>query len=268
MRPWGGSPSIRCRLLALVVLTAGCVRSSFNLATQQEEYTLTSTDKEVEMGRKVAHRVVEELPPTADEPLQERVRAIGQRIVAVCDRQELVYHFTVVEGKDVNAFSLPGGYVFLNEGLVKKTANDDELAGVIAHETAHIAACHAIKQYEGSLGMQIIQLATLAARSSAVTQGASIAMQAAQLAHARDDELEADRLGLKYMKAAGFNPNAMLTFLEKIHAIDQKRVTYLPRGVVRPQYGVTHPFVPERIRAVKEALFGVADYIDYLNTPN
>ena len=253
--------------LLILVLLAGCVRSSFNLATQQEEYTMTSTEKEVDMGRKVARRVLDELPPTLDEPLQERVRAIGQRIVAVCDRQELVYHFTVLQDQEVNAFSLPGGYVFLNEGLIKKAANDDELAGVIAHEVAHIAARHAMKRYESSLGMQIVQLASLAARQGAATQGLSVAMQAAQLAYARGDELEADRLGVKYLKAAGFDPHAMLMFLEKIRALNQRKLTYLPRGVVRPQYGLTHPFVPERIRAVKEALFGVADYIDYLNTP-
>ena len=194
--------------------------------------------------------------------------AIGRRLVAVCDRQELVYTFGVVDDQDVNAFSLPGGYVFINRGLIEKTASDDELAGVIAHEVAHIAARHAIKRYESSLGLQLVQLATLAARQGAVAQGVGVATRTAQLAYARQDELEADRLGVKYMKAAGFDPAAMLTFLEKIHALHQEKTSYLPHGVVRPQYGLTHPFVPERLRVVKEALFGVADYIDYLNSPN
>ena len=132
---------------------------------------------------------------------------------------------------------------------------------------AHIAARHAIKRYESSLGLQLVQLATLAARQGTAARGMNVAMRAAQLAYARQDELEADRLGVKYMKAAGFDPRAMLTFLEKIHELHQEKTAYLPRGVVRPQYGLTHPFVPERVRAVKEALFGVADYIDYLNSP-
>ena len=258
----------RCGLVLLLIGMGGCARSQFNLATQQEEYTVTSTDREVAMGRTLAHRVQEELTLVPDESLRERVSTIGRRIVAVCDRQELVYSFAVVEDKDVNAFSLPGGYVFLNRGLIDKTASDDELAGVIAHEVAHIAARHAIKRYESSLGMQLVQLATLAARSGSAARGMGVAMRAAQLAYARQDELEADRLGVKYMKAAGLNPQAMLTFLEKIRELHQEKTAYLPRGVVRPQYGFTHPFVPERIRAVKEALFGVADYIDYLNSPN
>lgn len=248
-------------------LLVGCVRTDFNLATQRQEYSITSTEKEVEVGRKIARRVEEELSLVADEALQQRLRMIGERLVAVCDRKELVYTFRAVHDEDVNAFSLPGGYVFVNDGLIKRTASDDELAGVIAHEIAHITARHAVKRYESSLGLQIAQLATLATRQGAAARGLSIAAQAAALSYARQDELEADRLGAKYMKAAGYDPKALLTFLEKLHTLDQATTHYLPRGVVRPQYAQTHPYVPERIRAVKEALYGVADYIDYLNTP-
>lgn len=253
------------RALLLLLMISGCVSSSLNLATQRQEYTLTSTDREVEQGRKLALRVKKELSLVEDESVQQRIRAIGERLAAVCDRREIIYQFAVVQDKDVNAFSLPGGYVFINDGLIKKTKNDDELAAVIAHEIAHIAARHAVKRLESGLGLQLAQLATLATRQSALIQGSSLGIQAATLAYARDDELEADRLGAKYMKAAGFDPKAMLTFLETLHGEEDKESRYLPRGVARPQYALTHPYVPERVRAVKEALFGVADYIDYLN---
>ena len=253
-------------VLRVIVLlsVAGCA-SAFNLATQREEYTITSTAKEVETGRKLARRVERELTLVADEPLQQRVRAIGQRIAAVCDRRELEYRFAVVADDEVNAFSLPGGYVFVNEGLVTHTANDDELAGVIAHEVGHIAARHAVKRYESNLGLQLAQIATAAAHQGAAARGVSIAAQAAQLAYAREDELAADRLGVKYLTAAGFDPKGMLTFLKTLHQIDLSKPQALPRGLI-PQYARTHPYVPDRIRAVKEALFGVADYVDYLNT--
>ena len=250
-----------------VLLLAGCVGSNFNLATQREERTITSTDKEVEAGRKLARSVEREMTVAPDEPLQSRVRAIGARLVAVCDRRDLVYSFTVLEDKDINAFSLPGGYVFVNDGLVKAAKNDDELAGVLAHEVAHVAARHAVKRFEGRLGAQLLQLATLAAGQGAAARGAGVALQAASLAYARQDELEADRLAVKYLKAAGFNPEGMLTFLRTLEASQRSRTHYLPRGVVRPYYAQTHPFVPERALAVKEALYGVADYIDYLNSP-
>ena len=242
--------------------------SEFNLASRRQEYTFTSTEREVEIGRKIARRVQEELPLLADETVQQRVRGIGERIAAVCDRRELVYSFAVVEGKEVNAFSLPGGYVFVNEELVKAAATDDELAGVIAHEVAHITARHAVKRYEAGLGAQLLQLAALTARQGEAAGGLGIAAQATQLAYARQDELEADQLAVKYMKAAGYDPEAVIAFLEKLGELPDDPPTYMPRGIVRPRYAFTHPYVPERLRAVKEALFGVADYVDYLNTPD
>lgn len=259
--------ALRHGAVILSFLLGGCVRSNFNLATKEEEYTITSTEKEVELGRKLARHVEQELSVAADESLQQKVRSIGERIVAACDRQELVYSFAAVEDQEVNAFSLPGGYVYVNDGLIKKTSSDDELAGVIAHEVAHIAARHAVKRYESSLGLQLAQLATLAARQGDALRGVGIALRATQLSYARQDELEADRLGVKYMKGAGFNPRAILTFLQKLQELDRKKIHYLPRGVVRPRYALTHPYVPDRLRAIKEELFGVADYIDYLNTP-
>lgn len=243
------------------------MRSHYNLATQTQDYTITSTDKEVETGRKIARRVERELTVTADEAMQERVRSIGQRIAAVCDRKELVYHFTVVTDEDVNAFSLPGGWVYLHDGLVKEASGDDELAGVIAHEVAHITARHSVKRFEGGLGLQLAQLATIATGQAAAMQGVGMVARTAQLSYARQDEIEADRLAVRYMKAAGFNPQGMLAFLDKLHDLHRDRTGYMPRGVVRPHYALTHPFVPERRRAVKEEIYGVADYIDYLNSP-
>ena len=252
------------------LLLAGCVSSSFNLATHQLDYTITSTAKEVELGRAIAQKVEARFPVLADETVQNRVRAIGGRIAAVCERQEVVYHFAVLDDETVNAFSLPGGYVYVHRGLIEQTGSDDELAGVIAHEVAHIAARHAVKRLEGHLGAQLASLAALVTRQGEASQGVNVALQAAQLAYARQDELKADRLAVRYLQVAGFDPTAMLTFLETLHRLppEGKTPRYLPRGVVRPQYALTHPFVPERLRAVKEALFGVADYVDYLNTPD
>ena len=157
-------PRPRFVAIPLLLCASGCVRSDFNLATQRQEYSLTSTDKEVETGRRLARRVEREMTLAADEAAQQRVKDIGARIAEVCDRRELVYTFAVVDDDDVNAFSLPGGYVFLNSGLVKETATDNELAGVIAHEVAHVAARHAVKRFESGLGLQLATLATLAAR--------------------------------------------------------------------------------------------------------
>ena len=265
-----GAPMMRrCSRLGVIPLLAslaGCISSSFNLATQKQDYTITSVTREVELGRKLARKVERQLSLVADESLQQRVKSLGARIVAVCDRKELAYTFAVIDDEDVNAFSLPGGYIYVNTGLVEDVAGDDELAGVLAHEVAHVTALHAVKRLEGRLGSRVAQLAALVSRDGDATRGFSIGLQAARLAYARQDELEADRLAVKYLRKAGFDPSAMLTFLEKLDALEDHRTGYMPRGIVRPQYAFTHPYVPERMRTVKEALFDVADYLDYINT--
>ena len=253
-------------LCCCLPMAAGCLHSSYNLATHRTDYAMSSDDKEVALGRKLAKQVEKEVKLVEDEATQTRVRTIGRRLAAVCDRQELVYSFAVIKDEDVNAFSLPGGYVFVHEGLVKKVGSDDELASVIAHEIGHVAARHAMQRYEGSLGYQLLQLASLATRNAATAQGVGVAIQATRLAYARQEELEADRLGVKYLKAAGFHPAASVTFLERLHQLEHDKTQYLPRGVNRPAYGMTHPFIADRLRAVKEELYGVADYLDYLNT--
>jgi len=254
-------------LAGLLLTSCGCVQSHFNVATQRQDYTITSTDKEVSLGLRMARAVEREVAFVEDAAVQARVRTIGERIVAVCGRQELVYQFTAIDEEEMNAFALPGGYVYVHQGLIDKTDSDDELAGVIAHEVAHIVARHAIHRYEGQLGVQLASLAAIASRDASMSRGVGVAIQSTRLAYARQDELEADRLAVTYMQEAGFDPNAILTFLEKLRASEERRDRYLPRGVVRPQYALTHPYVPERLRAVKEALYGVADYFDYLNTP-
>jgi predicted Zn-dependent protease len=261
-------PSGVALLLALAV--AGCMpKTSYNVATRQQETTITSTEREVAIGRRLARDVEKEMGLVPDEAVQQRVKSIGARLAAVCERQELIYSFAAVDEEEVNAFSLPGGYVFVNEGLIDKTDNDDELAAVIAHEIAHVVARHSVKRFETGLGYQLAQIATIAvAREAGAARGVSLALQSARLAYSRQDELDADRLGAGYLKAAGFDPKAMLTFLDKLHDIHADKLHYMPRGVVRPQYAMSHPYIPDRVRAVKEALFGVADYIDYLNTPD
>ncbi|HAM40907.1 MAG TPA: hypothetical protein DCP69_06105 [Candidatus Omnitrophica bacterium] len=257
-------------LVVAALALSGCVTTQYSVPTHRQEYTFTTTEKEVEVGRQLAAQVEAELPLVADEDVQERVRSIGRRLAEACDRKELVYHFAVVADPEVNAFSLPGGYVFVNEGLIGKTESDDELASVIAHEIAHIAARHSVKRYETGLGAQLVHLASmLAARDSRAVRGVGIAMQAAQLSYARQDELEADRLAGRYLRTAGFDPHGALRFLERLHEVRfSERPRFLPRGATRPHYGMTHPFIPDRIRAVKEELFGVADYVDYLNAPD
>lgn len=266
------SPSSRpawLRAGILCVILSGCFspQYQYNLASQREEFTLTSDEREVRMGEAIAEQVLKKFKPLDDPATQERIRALGERLAAVCDRKSLLYHFTVIqyphdthvkEGDDVNAFAIPGGYVFVFEGLVKAAKDDDELAGVVAHEIGHIAARHPVKRYESSLGTTLVQALAGATRDARFARGVSAALGQLYLAYSREDELLADRLGVRYMKDAGFDPEGMLRFLQTLQEIHRREI--------RPfSYFRTHPYIADRIRVVKEEAFGKIDFTDHIN---
>ena len=275
-RPFPASESVRRSLLFVSLCAlgvAGCAVTSYNLATQRQETILISDEREERAGASIARQVEKEMPLVEDAPLQERVKTLGDRLAAVCDRREILYHFAVLQDPDeakepvVNAFSLPGGYVYVQQGLLTVAQTDDELAAVLAHEIGHVAARHAVKRFQSSLGAGLTQLLALGAVHDARFQrGLNLAMGQVFLAYAREEELEADRLSVKYLKAAGFKAEATLQVLEKLREVHRKEP---PRAMgallVRPDYAMTHPYIADRLRVVKEALYGHADFTDYIN---
>jgi MAF protein len=246
----------------LVTFLSGC-STEYNIVTGQEEKYYYSTDKEVQMGQAIAKAVAKEYKFVDDPLVQKRVEDIGKKIVSVCDRKEIDYTFNVLDDDEVNAVSLPGGFVYVNKGLVDKVASDDELAGVIAHEVGHIVARHSIKKLQAIQGYSILRLLIAAAPSSGAGQAgnaADIAFTELLLGYGREDELLADQLGTRYLKLAGYNPNAMITFLEKLQEINRRRP-------LQPMvYFKSHPYVPDRIRVVKQELGERANFNDYINT--
>ncbi|MBI5415661.1 MAG: M48 family metalloprotease [Candidatus Omnitrophica bacterium] len=245
-----------CFLLSTLCLT-GC-STEYNLATKQEETLIYGTDKEVSIGEAVAAKMEEQYETVTDVDLNERAQKILERIVAVCDRKDIVYFIKVIDKDLMNAVSLPGGYVYVFKGVLDKAENDDELAGVIAHEVAHINARHAVKRIQNAYGALILQ--GLATQSNArVAQGVNFALLSLFSAYSQQDEFEADRLGVKYMKLAGYNPDAMVTFLEKLRKEEEKQPGR------EYSYWRTHPFLPQRISAVNQAITGKLDFKDYLN---
>ena len=236
----------------------GCASSYYNLATDREEWVLYSTEKEVNMGRKISKRLEEQLKLLDDSAAQRRVESIGQKLVEVCDRKELLYYFKVLDREAVNAVSLPGGYIYVNRGLLEKVESDDELAGVLAHEIGHVAARHSMKRLQASMGYSLLQALAIGTRSRDATRGTQIAFTQVFLAYARGDELLADRLGVQTMQRAGYDPYAMVTFLERLKEIHKEKPS-------RRSYIRTHPYLSDRIRVVHETIEGKMRYEDYLN---
>ena len=244
-------------LLLFCCALAGCT-TEYNLATKQEETLIYGTDKEVSIGEAMAAKMEGQYDIVTDVDLNERARKALDRIVAVCDRKDIVYFIKVIDKDLMNAVSLPGGYVYVFKGLMEKLDSDDEVAGVIAHEVAHINARHAVKRIQSAYGALILQ--GLATQSSAqVAQGVNFALISLFSAYSQQDEFEADRLGVKYMKLAGYDPHAMTTVLEKLKKEEDKEPNR------EYSYWRTHPFIPQRIAAVNQAITGKMDFKDYLN---
>ena len=237
----------------------GCA-TEYNIATQEEEWIFYSTDKEVNIGRSIARAVEKEYELVSDPLVQKRVQDIGRQIVAVCDRKDIDYNFKVIDDEEINAFALPGGYIYVYNGLVEKVANDDELACILAHEVGHVVARHSVKKLQALMGYTFLRaLVAQAPDGGKVVQGADLAFIEIMSGYSREDELLADQLGARYAKRAGYNPEGMITFLEKLQEINRRK------PIRRRSYTKTHPYVPDRKRVVKQELGKPLTFDDYIN---
>jgi MAF protein len=246
--------------LAAPLFASGCVSHEYNIVTKQEETYFYSDEKEVEMGRAISKEVEKRYKLVDDPLMQKRVDDIGQKIAAVCDRKDIRYYFKVIDDKEVNAVSLPGGYVYVNKGLMDKVSNDDELAGVLAHEVGHITARHSVKKLQAVWGYSFLRIAAaVLARNGDVQNASDMAFTELVMGYGRQDELLADELAARYSKRAGYDPRGMLAFLKKLDQVQKSK------PIAPPSYLRTHPFTPDRIRIVKQEIGEPADFKDFIN---
>jgi len=241
---------------------SGCATHEYNTATGKEDIIFVDTQKEVNIGKSIAESIEKnkEIKLDPDPLMTERVNEVGQKIASVSDRKEVEYVFRVVDKDDVNAFALPGGYVFVFKGLVDKVSNDDELAAVIAHEIAHVVARHSIKRLQGSVGYDILRI-LMAITGAGRGDSGRIDAAFGQLimSYSREDEALADKLAIKYLKGAGYDPWAVVSLLKKLQDADKI-------APIRPYTSYrSHPYVADRIRMVKQELSGEVDFTDYMN---
>lgn len=251
-------------IIAAIIISASLQTSAgaeYNLATQKDEFILIPSEKEENMGRNLSKQVEKKFELDPDVLLQTRVKEVGDKIVQVCDRRSISYHFAVLADKEeINAFSLPGGYIYIFRGMLDKIENDDELAGVLAHEIAHVAARHSVKKMQASFGNTIAQLAIARAETDNLTRArAHQALIELMLWYSREDEVLADRLAVKYMKLAGYNPEGVVTFLNRLMEIQRKA------PIKRYRDYRSHPYLSERLSVSKEEIYGKMDFRDYIN---
>ena len=243
--------------LLITINLIGCA-TEYNLATKEEESLMYGTEKEVKIGEAFAQKVEKEYPVITDVDVNERVERVLNRIVPVCDRHDIVFFIKVLDKDIMNAVSLPGGYIYVFKRLLDKVDNDDQLAGVIAHEVGHITAKHGVKKLQASYAALLAQVAAIKVAPQAAA-GVGVAITSLFMEHSQADEFQADQLGVKYMKKAGYNPSEMLNLLQKLKAQEEKEP-------IRPySYWRTHPYIAQRIAAVNQSVTGKIEFSDYLN---
>ena len=202
-----------------------------------------STEKEVRIGRELAAEVDRQAKFIDDPAITEYVNRVGQNIVLHSDAK-VPFTIKVIDSDEVNAFALPGGFFYVNKGLLLAADNEAELAGVMAHEIAHVAARHAVENNTKATLLEYLALGGsifLGGWPGVIYQNtAGLGLLGAFMKFSRGAEEEADKLGVQYMYAAGYDPTAMATMFEKLEAKNKKKPGFIARAFA------THPAPPDR----------------------
>lgn len=234
-------------ILCLFVLS-GCA-TIYNPATGKEEMVFVSTADECVIGQRMAYQIERRFKLDEDNFIQTRIRTIGNVLAKVSDRKDLPYYFKVLKGKDINAFTTPGAYVYVFKGLVDKTESDSELASVIAHEIGHVAARHAAKKMEVEMGYDLVMsLAFSKHPQPELERYINIGFNIIALGYSREDELFADKLAIRYLIRSGYNPYGMVSFMEKLEKIEKEE------GGVPIYILSSHPYMSQRIEEARKEI--------------
>jgi predicted Zn-dependent protease len=211
-----------------------------------------SIEKEIALGKGLAQEVERSSKLIDDPVVTEYVNRVGQNLVRNSDAR-VPFTIKVIDSDEVNAFARPGGFFYVNSGLILRAQEESELAGVMAHEISHVTARHGTKNATKGEMMQLatIPLMLLGPAGWAgygLYEGLNIAIPLTYLKFNRDSEREADFLGLQYMYKSGYDPNAYVTFFERIQADEKRRPGTIPRVFS------THPPTPERIENAQKEI--------------
>ena len=205
-------------IVFLIIFSFSCVTTGPGGKT---DFIFISTPEEVEIGEQVASEVESEEKLLRGLAVQKYVDGVGQKVAKVCDRRDVNYEFKVIDKDEINAFACPGGFIYIYTGLLDVLDNESQLAGVLAHEISHVVARHSIKKLQNIYGYSI--LAQIALGDKAKGAAGDVVNVAAMLilqGYSRDNEFEADRYGILYMKNAGYNPKGMIQVFEKFKKME------------------------------------------------
>ena len=241
-------------LIALVVAAFGfisyCSTTSENPFTGEKQHIRLTAEQEIELGRQIAPQMAAQFGGVLKGPMSERVRRIGEKIVAQSSaaRQPYKYNFYLLaDRKTVNAFALPGGQVFITEALLSLLNSEDQIGAVLGHEVGHVLARHSAEHLaKQQLTQNLINAVVIGSGRYDTAQLAQLAGSLINMKHGRDDELEADTLGLRLMREAGYDPRAMISVMQVLEKASG--------GSRTPEFASTHPSPANRVERIKEQL--------------
>ncbi len=241
-------------LLAAGVLSA-CAQ---NPVTGRSDFVLMDESRELAIGRQAHDQILKQYGRYEDAGLQSYVQQVGERLAARSHRADLVYRFTVLDSEEVNAFALPGGYIYITRGMLAMLNSEAELAAVLGHEIGHVTARHSVRQYTAQqaagLGYTISAIFLPELRTAAVQNVYSLFGGALIRGYGREHELEADGLGAEYLARAGYDPNAMLQVIRVLKAQESFEVERAKKEGREPNvyHGLfaTHPDSDSRLQQV------------------
>jgi len=208
-----------------------------------------SQQQEVQMGQEYAQQINAQLPIIRDPELNRYINVLGDSIARLTSRADLDWQFFIVDAQEVNAFAVPGGFVYINRGLIQRADQMDEIAGVLGHEIGHVVRRHTVKQMEkaqgANIGVTLACVLTSVCNSQVAGAAINVAGGAVVAKFSRSEEAEADNEGFKNVVKAGISPVGMVTMFQKLLEERQSR----PGAV--DSWFLTHPLEEDRIRAVQ-----------------
>lgn len=239
--------------LALPVVGLGLLAAcAVNPATGEREFTLMSEAQEIAIGQEMDGQIIAEMGLYDDPDLQEYVSGIGLRLAQASERPNLPWKFTVVDSPVVNAFALPGGFIYLTRGILPFLGDEAEMVGVVGHEIGHVTARHSAQQYSRATGAQLgLLLGSVFVPAVERFGGlAQTGLGLLFLRYGRDDELQADSLGTRYSARGGWDPAGvagMLSTLDRLGDASENR-----QGI--PNWLASHPPPEDRVERVQAAI--------------
>ena len=242
-------------LLVFNWLLAGCAT---NPVSGESDFVLMSEQQEIALGQRYNSEILKDMPAYEDAKLTAMVQSIGEELAAHSHRSGLDYHFTIVDSPNVNAFALPGGYIYITRGMLAYLNSEAELAAVLGHEIGHVTARHSVRQHSAETTTNVIgTVVSVTTGIQGVDELTGMVGTAIVRGYGREHELEADRLGAEYMARSGYDPDAMLEVIgilkdqesfEKKRAKEEGREPNVYHGLFS-----THPENDARLQEVVAA---------------